>query len=127
MKRLLGLAFGLALAFTMSACGAATGPVGTWGNGYNTDKQAYLELSLGAEQKGDTAGFLTGSDGCNRIVGQWALQSGELTFPKLNATELACDGVDTWLAKATGGSLDGNTLTLTNEQGAKIGTLQRRG
>lgn len=126
MKRVLALAGGLLLALSLSSCGAGTGPVGTWGNGYNTDKQPYLELALGAEQDGNQAGFLTGSDGCNRISGQWLLQEGKLTFPQFGGTKMACEGTDTWLSTATGGTLEGDKLTLTDAQGAPIGTLNRR-
>ncbi|WP_449374225.1 hypothetical protein [Arthrobacter psychrolactophilus] len=78
MKRLAALAGSLLLALTISSCGAATGPVGTWGEGYNTDKQPYFEMSLAAENDAsfDQAGFVTGSDGCNRITGQWYICPG---------------------------------------------------
>jgi heat shock protein HslJ len=127
MKRVLALAGSLILAFTISSCGAASGPTGTWGDGYNTDKQPYLELSLAAEQTGDQAGYVTGSDGCNRISGQWMYAGGELTFPQIGATQMACEGINTWLSKAKGATLSGNTLTITDAAGAPIGTLKRQG
>lgn len=127
MKRVLALAGSLLLALTISSCGAASGPVGTWGEGYKVDKKPYLELSLAAEQNTDQAGYLAGSDGCNRLSGQWMMASGELTFPQMGTTQMACDGVDSWLSAATGGTLKGNTLTITNAKGAVIGTLDRRG
>jgi len=126
MKRIAALAGGLLLALSISSCGASTGPVGTWGDGYNTDKQPYLELSLGAEQDGNQAGYLTGSDGCNRLAGQWMLAAGELTFPQMGGTKIACKGIDTWLSQAAGGTVDGNTLTVTDAHGKTIGTLERR-
>ncbi len=126
MKRVLALAGSLALAFILSSCGAATGPVGTWGNGYNTDKQPYLELALGAEQNGDQAGYLKGSDGCNRLSGQWMMAAGELTFPQLGKTQVTCDGLDSWLSAAASGSISGNVLTVKDAQGKTIGTLERR-
>lgn len=126
MKRLAALAGSLLLALTISSCGAATGPVGTWGDGYNTDKEPYLELALGQEQDADKAGFLTGSDGCNRLSGQWMMVGGELTFPQLGGTQMACEGMDTWLSKAAGASLDGDVLTLKDATGATLGTLDRR-
>ena len=126
MKRIAALAGGLLLAFTISSCGAVTGPVGTWGNGYNTDKQPYLELALGQEQGANKAGFLTGSDGCNRLSGQWLMIDGELTFPQLGGTQMHCEGMDTWLSKATGGTISGDVLTVTNSTGAVIGKLDRR-
>jgi len=126
MKRVLALAGSLLLALTISSCGAASGPVGTWGDGYNTDKAPYLELALAAEQGSDQAGYVTGSDGCNRIQGQWMMAGGELTFPQFGSTQMACEGVDTWLSKAKGATLSGDTLTITDANGAVIGKLDRR-
>lgn len=126
MKRIAALAGGLLLALSISSCGATTGPVGTWGEGYNTDKQPYLELALGQEQDANQAGFLTGSDGCNRLSGQWLMVDGELTFPQLGGTQLKCADTDSWLSQATGGSVSGDVLTVTDTSGAVIGTLDRR-
>ncbi len=126
MKRIAALAGGLLLALTLSSCGAATGPVGTWGEGYNSDKEPYLELALGQEQDADKAGFLSGSDGCNRVSGQWLMIDGELTFPQIGGTQIVCDDVDSWLSKAAGGNIAGDVLTVTDANGAVIGTLDRR-
>lgn len=128
MKRIAALAGGLLLALTISSCGAATGPVGTWGNGYNTDKQPYFELSLAADKDAsfDQAGFVTGSDGCNRLSGQWFLVEGELTFQQLGGTMMACEGVDTWLSNAAAATIDGDVMTVIDAKGAPIGTLDRR-
>lgn len=129
MKRVLALAGGLALAFTMSACGASTGPVGTWGNGYNTDKQPYLQLAVAQQTGGVSAGYLSGSDGCNRIVGQWAVQDADPNVVQLQHqanTKTSCDGIDTWLSGAAGAKIDGNKMTITDSKGATIGVLDRR-
>lgn len=128
MKRLAALTGSLLLALTISSCGAATGPVGTWGEGYNTDKQPYLELSLGSDKTAEyeQAGFLTGSDGCNRITGQWFLVQGKLSFSQLSGTQMACEGVDPWLMKAAGGEIDGDVLTVMDSAGLPVGTLDRR-
>ncbi|MDJ0316592.1 MULTISPECIES: META domain-containing protein [Arthrobacter] len=126
MKRFAALAGSLLLALTISSCGAATGPVGTWGDGYNTDKLPYLELALGQEQDDNKAGFLSGSDGCNRLTGQWLMVDGELTFPQMGSTMMACQGIDTWLSKAAGATLDGDVLTVKDATGVTLGTLERR-
>jgi heat shock protein HslJ len=128
MKRLAALAGSLLLALTISSCGAATGPVGTWGEGYNTDKAPYFEMSLAAEKDPsfDQAGFITGSDGCNRLTGQWFLVKGELTFNQLGGTTVACEDIDTWLSKAAGASIDGDVMTIKDAKGATLGTLDRR-
>ena len=128
MKRIAALGGSLLLALTISSCGAATVPVGTWGNGYNTDKQPYLELSLGADKSPDfeQAGFISGSDGCNRITGQWFLVEGKLSFSQLSGTQMACEGVDQWLTKAAGGVINGDVLSIKDAAGLPIGTLDRR-
>ncbi|ALV46772.1 hypothetical protein MB46_16000 [Arthrobacter alpinus] len=128
MKRLAALAGSLLLALTISSCGATTGPVGTWGDGYNTDKLPYLEMSLAAEHDPsfDQAGFITGSDGCNRLTGQWFLAQGKLSFSQFGSTTKACEDIDTWLSKTAGATLEGDVLTLTDASGAVIGTLDRR-
>ena len=128
MKRFAALAGSLLLALTISSCGSATGPVGTWGEGYNTDKEPYFELSLGAdnEENFDQAGFVMGSDGCNRLTGQWFLVDDELSFQQLSGTMMACDGVDTWLSKATGGNIAGDVMTVTDAAGKTLGVLERR-
>ncbi|MBP2412719.1 heat shock protein HslJ [Arthrobacter stackebrandtii] len=128
MKRLAALAGGLLLALTISSCGATTGPVGTWGDGYNTDKQPYLELALAADQDAsfEQAGFISGSDGCNRLSGQWFYAQGELKFQNLGGTLMQCEGVDTWLSKAATAKVDGDTLTVHDATGAELGTLDRR-
>ncbi len=128
MKRLAALAGSLLLALTISSCGAATGPVGTWGDGYNTDKMPYLELALAADSDPsfEKAGFISGSDGCNRLSGQWFLTKGELTFQNLGGTMMACEGVDTWLSKAAGGQIEGDVLKVTDAAGVALGSLDRR-
>ncbi|MFC8303544.1 META domain-containing protein [Specibacter sp. NPDC057265] len=130
MKRLAALAGSIFLALTLSSCGSATGPVGTWGQGYNTDKEPYFELSLGADSDSegnfDQAGFVSGSDGCNRLSGQWFLVGDELSFQQLSGTMMACDGVDTWLSKAAGADIDGDVMTVTDGAGQTLGKLDRR-
>lgn len=128
MKRLAALTGSIFLALALSSCGSASGPVGTWGEGYNTDHEPYFELSLGADkdENFDQAGFVTGSDGCNRLSGQWFLTDGELTFQQLGGTKMACEGVDTWLSKAAGASIDGDVMTVTDAAGQALGELDRR-
>lgn len=91
-----------------------------------TPTRSRTELALGQEQDANKAGFLTGSDGCNRLSGQWMMVDGELTFPQLGGTQMACEGTDTWLSKAASGTLDGDVLTVKDATGATLGTLDRR-
>jgi heat shock protein HslJ len=128
MKRLAALAGSLLLALTISSCGAASGPVGTWGDGYNTDKKPYFEMALAADKDPsfEQAGFVTGSDGCNRLSGQWFLVEGELTFQQLGGTKMTCDGIDTWLSTAASATIDGDVMTIKDASGRTLGTLDRR-
>lgn len=43
----------------------------------------------------------------------------------MHSTMMFCEGVDTWLSQAHTGTVEGDTLTILNEQGDEIGTLER--
>lgn len=92
---------------------------GIWGASPESG-DAYLELA-------DT-GDLSGSDGCNRLIGGWIADGDTaVTFTELGSTRMACDGVDTWLSNATSATLDGKTMTVLDASGNDIGTLVKRG
>lgn len=90
--------------------------VGTWGDA--ADPRA-PSLSLAAD------GALTGSDGCNRIIGTWAPHDGAIEFGDLATTRRACEGLDTWLSTADSATISGDTMTVYADDGAEIGTLER--
>ena len=52
-------------------------------------------------------GSLTGTDGCNRLVGTWTAEADTVTFADVASTRMACDGVDTWLSALATGTIAG--------------------
>jgi heat shock protein HslJ len=94
----------------------AVDPVGTWGDVATTDEPS---LVLGDD------GSLTGTDGCNRLVGSWTAGADTVTFVDVASTRMACEGVDTWLSALATGTIAGDTLTVLDESGDEIGTLAR--
>ena len=123
MKTLHGIAAasGLALAIVaLAGCAPASpsgGPsaVGTWG----TDAPEQPMLVLGAD------GSLSGTDGCNQLVGDWTQTGTTVDFGDVATTRMLCSGVDTWLADLATGTLTGATLQILDADGAEIGTLSR--
>ena len=90
-------------------------PVGFWG----TDEAGQPSLELGLD------GALAGTDGCNQLVGSWALADGQLKFLDVATTLMACEGVDTWLSGASFAFLQGGTMTIYAEDGTQLGQLER--
>lgn len=78
----------------------------------------------------DTEGRLHGSDGCNRLMGQWTLVGDRLEFGRLVSTMMFCRDVDTWLLGAVGArwvrSPAGERLEISNAAGKVIGVLDRQ-
>lgn len=111
------LAAGLtATALLLTACGGSAAPEGTWG----TDEQGQPQLVLAED------GGLTGTDGCNRLMGTWQKGEGtEISFGEVASTMMFCEGVDTWLATLSTATVDGDTLHIFSEDGTEIGRLAR--
>lgn len=93
-----------------------SGPVGTWGPVGDGLPQLVL-----AED-----GALTGTDGCNNLVGAWTQEGDVIDFGEVASTMMFCEGVDTWLLTLKTGTVDGDTLTILDEGGATIGTLEKQ-
>jgi len=111
-----GVAGAGALLVLLSACaGPAAGPAGTWGATGAGQPQLVL----------DADGGLSGTDGCNQLVGNWELADGTIDFGEVASTMMACDGVDTWLSGLSTGRIDGSTLHVLDADGVEIGTLAR--
>ena len=91
-------------------------PIGTWGDVDATNEPS---LVLGDD------GSLTGTDGCNRLVGSWTAAADTVTFVDVASTRMACEGVDTWLSALATGTITDDTLTVFDQSGAEIGTLPR--
>lgn len=79
----------------------------------------------------DAEGRLYGSDGCNRLTGQWTLTGDRLAFGRLVSTMMFCRDVDTWLRGAVTARWvrdpAGERLEVGNAAGEVIGELERAG
>lgn len=85
--------------------------VGTWGPG---EPQLVL----------DADGRVSGSDGCNRLMGSWSEADGEIQLSELASTMMACLGdVDTWLNGASKLNVEGHTMHVLDNGGWKSGSL----
>ena len=71
-------------------------------------------------------GSVTGSDGCNTMNGTWKIDGSSVDFGAFAATMMACDGVDTWLSGAASATVDGDQMTVLDDKGKSIGTLQKQ-
>lgn len=89
--------------------------VGTWGSA--TPGQPQLQI---AED-----GSVTGTDGCNRLAGKWALENEVVIFQQMISTMMYCEGVDTWLSGAASARVHGKALHVYDRAGQEIGTLER--
>ncbi|MER2134706.1 MAG: META domain-containing protein [Arthrobacter sp.] len=99
-----------------SSNAAASAPEGIWGNPENT-REPSLELHKD--------GRLTGTDGCNRLMGRWVLEDGTVRFQEVAMTLMACPDVDQWLASAASAVPTGDTLLVYDGAGNEIGSLPR--
>ncbi len=109
-------ALALGLAAGLAGCTTANSPaVGTWGEEAPGTPHLVLEKN----------GEFSGNDGCNHLFGTWRVSGDAIEFREMGTTEMFCEGVDTWLSKAAGGSVSGDLLSLTDAAGAKLGTLAR--
>lgn len=103
-------------ALLLAGCsGQAQSAEGTWGS----DASGEPQLVLAAD------GSLSGTDGCNRLVGSWKEADGTVDFGEVASTMMACEGVDTWLSGLSTGTVDGNVLRIEDGAGTEIGTLER--
>ncbi|MFR0636512.1 META domain-containing protein [Arthrobacter sp. LS16] len=123
MKRLAGLMAAGALALSLAACGSSSGPAeqapasldGTWG----TEAEGQPWLNLGSDGK------ISGSDGCNNLIGQWTEKDGTVDFGAMGSTQMYCEGVDSWLGGAATATISGDKMTFSDAKGDQIGTLTR--
>ncbi|MBO9554809.1 META domain-containing protein [Cellulomonas sp.] len=91
--------------------------VGTWGEPNTTGKPS---LTLAED------GTATGNDGCNQLSGTWeAGDDGSVTFSPFAATQMFCEGVDTWLSMAASATVDGDQLVVLDASDKQIGTLAK--
>ncbi|MBK0422078.1 nitronate monooxygenase [Leucobacter sp. CSA2] len=86
---------------------------GRWGS--REDRDPHLELAAD--------GALTGSDGCNRLMGRWMRLPNGVAFERVAATRMICPGTDTWLAGLASGKLQDGRLIVFDAAGNRIGEL----
>lgn len=115
--RVLALSAALTGLLAFSACSSGDASVvGAWGA---PDTRG--EPSLVFEQDGS----YSGNDGCNNVGGRWSEDGDSIDLGNMHSTLMYCEGVDTWLGLARSAELSGDALTLLDEDGGEIGTLQR--
>ena len=68
---------------------------------------------------------LTGSDGCNGLNGSYSREGDTLTVRLGLSTLKACMGVDTWLRRVATATIAGDTLTVFDRAGSRIGIITR--
>lgn len=117
----LGLMLAASAALLLTACASpsttpAASHAGIWGDAAGTGAP-YLEL--------DDDGKLSGTDGCNRLIGTWKADGNDITFGELASTRMACEGVDAWLAGAVSATITDTTMTVIGADGSEIGALDR--
>lgn len=122
MKRTLKIALiGSATALValgLAACsnGGSSGPVGAWG-APNAQGETSLEFA--------DDGSYSGSDGCNRVMGNWKADGDGFAVSPMATTLMACEGVDVWLVDPASVKVTGDTLVVLDSGGAELGTLTR--
>ena len=66
-------------------------------------------------------GAVSGSDGCNRLMGQWTVEDGVITFSQMASTMMYCEGVDTWLRGAVTAYVQGDVLHIARSEERRVG------
>jgi len=95
---------------------SAEGVEGTWGN---PDNMREPSLNLGSD------GRISGTDGCNRLMGSWTFEDGKVHFSEMGMTMMACPDVDQWLGGAVTAVPEADTLRIYDGAGTEIGSLTR--
>lgn len=73
----------------------------------------------------DGGGTLSGGDGCNGIGGDFFIDGDTARVERGPSTLKGCPGVDTWLGGVNTVVVDGDTMTVQDENGEELGTLTR--
>lgn len=122
MKRIAALLLVLVAALGLGGCATSPGQdgsslVGQWGG--VPDGAPVLVFS--------GEGSFTGNDGCNTLTGSWKQANDVVTLENMATTLMACEGVDTWLSRASTAKIEGMNLTVFDAQGGEIGVLAHEG
>ena len=72
-------------------------------------------------------GTVTGNDGCNTLTGSWKQANDVITLENMATTLMACEGVDTWLSRASTVKVHGMNLMVFDAQDKEIGVLAQEG
>ncbi|MCC9144539.1 MULTISPECIES: META domain-containing protein [unclassified Arthrobacter] len=90
---------------------------GAWGDVENPDAPS-LDFS--------PDGRVSGTDGCNRLMGHWSISGNRVSLRDMATTLMACPpGMDTWLSAGAAADVDGGTLRIYDQAGTEIGVLHR--
>jgi|SRR5690625_2766450 len=84
-------------------------------------EDAYLEFT----EVDDGGGTMSGSDGCNGLQGEFFIDGDTAEVDRGPGTLKACPGVDTWLNGVTAVVVDGDTMTVQDDEGEELGVLTR--
>ena len=106
----------LALTALLSGCASSSQPdsvVGSWGSTQHGKPGLVIKAD----------GSFSGTDGCNRMTGTGSIEGSSIVFGTIATTLMACEGVDTWLSRASRGLAGPHTLTIYDATGSVIGTL----
>lgn len=71
-------------------------------------------------------GRVTGTDGCNRLMGRWGQTDDCVHLMNMASTMMYCEGVDTWLRGADTVQVHGDTLYVMDQHGQELGTLDKQ-
>ncbi|ALZ99997.1 hypothetical protein APT58_07005 [Corynebacterium glutamicum] len=114
---LVGAMFPLLVSTVLACSSTSDAPTfeGTWGS----DEPPRPELTLAED------GSISGTDGCNRLIGSWELVDQHVELSPLGTTMMFCEGGDSWLGSATRAEIEGDTLHLFDQDGTGIGMLLR--
>lgn len=122
MRGGLAILLGAGLLTVLTACSGSdsSAPDGTWGIEAEGEPQLVLHSD----------GSLTGTDGCNRLVGGWRLDGETVRFSEDGAgpatTLMLCEDVDTWLSGLDSAVVDGDELRIRDADGNELGALARQ-
>ena len=94
------------------------GLVGTWTeDGSDSLQQPYISL--------EQDGTFRGSDGCNTLSGTWTYSDSDgVVLGDIGSTEIACEGIDTWLAQVATAQVQAGVMTVQSADGTVIGRLE---
>ncbi|MBK0419691.1 META domain-containing protein [Leucobacter sp. CSA1] len=127
---LAAVAAGASLALT--ACSSGEGPDGPEGSWGRPDARELPSLEFepadaeGAERA--ERGDYTGTDGCNRLGGEYTVEGDLIDLGMMRSTLIFCEGVDTWLSLARTARIEPGspaTMTFYDENDEEIGSLER--